>query len=408
MEAIQFDAAIPRYLFGKTLGRLHPSLLWSGLSCVTHREVPEPRLPNAEWVKIKTRYGGICGSDISLLHLQNSPSASALTSFPFTIGHENYGTIAEVGAAVRDFAVGDRVVAEPTLWCKPRGFQELCPACARGEIQLCERVTEGALSPGLEIGTCRDTGGSWSAYFLAHESQVARIPAAVSDANALLLEPFATAVHAVLANLPKDEDTVLVIGAGTIGLGIIAALRAVESRARIIVLARYRRQQELARRFGADVVISATRGNSLYTEFARAIGGKLLRPILGKPIITGGADVVYECVGHGEAVDDALRLAHAGGRVVIAGLASFPKDVDWTPIWMNELQVHGTFTYGYDDFQGRRWRTFDLALEWMACGKVDLAPMLTHKFALHDYARAFQTINQRGHTGAIKAAFEFP
>ena len=420
MKAIQFDATIPRYAIGLTLGRVYPPILWSGLSCVTYRDVPEPRLPNGEWVKIKTRYGGICGSDAHLIHLHVSPSGSAITSFPFTIGHENYGTIAEIGAAVRDFSVGDRVVAEPTLWCRPRGFADLCRYCARGEIQRCERVTEGVIGPGLAIGACRDTSGSWSPYFLAHESQVARIPDAVSDENALLLEPFATSLHAVLANMPhpgrtlslskresKDDETVLVIGAGTIGLSVIAALRAVESCARIIVLARYAIQQELARQFGADVVIAASRGNDYHAEFARAVGSKLLKPIIGKPVLVGGADVVYDCVGNSDTIDDALRFTRAGGRVVVVGLAAIPKGVDWTPIWLKELHVQGAYCYSHDEFQGKRWRTFDLALDLLERGKVNLAPMLTHKFALRDYARAFQTISHRGRARAVKVAFEF-
>lgn len=408
MKAIQLDPTIPRYVFGKALGTLYEPLLWSGFSCVTQREVPEPRLPTPEWVKVKTRYAGICGSDNGLLHLKNSLSTSGLGSFPFTIGHENYGTIAEIGSAVRGFAVGDRVVAEPSLWCKPRGFTELCAACARGDLQLCERVTEGTISAGVEIGACRDTGGSWSAYFVAHESQLVHVPEEVSDVNAALLEPFTVSIHAVLANMPRDDDSVLVIGAGVIGLGIIAALRAAGCRARIIVIARHPKQQELARRFGADEIITATRGSALYSEFARTTGAKLLKPIMGKPMIIGGADVVFECVGSGEAIDHAFRLARGGGRVVIAGLAAFPKGVDWTPVWMHELQVHGTLAASEDEFEGKRHRTFELALQWMARGRADLTPMLTHTFPLHEYARAFETVNHRRRAGAIKVAFEFP
>lgn len=407
MQAIQFNATIPRYALGLALGKIYLPAVWSGLACVQYRDVAEPRLPNDEWVKIKTRYGGICGSDNHLIHLRNSPSASAITSFPFTIGHENVGTIAEVGAAVRDFRVGDRIVAEPTLWCKPRGIQDLCRYCARGEIQRCERVTEGEIAPGLEIGACRDTGGSWSTHFVAHESQIARVPDVVSDENALLAEPFATSLHAVLANLPRDDQVVLVIGAGVIGLGIIAALHVVESRARIIVLARHSIQQELAKRFGADCVISASRDIDRHAEFAKAIGGKLLKPIIGKRVLVGGADVVYECVGNGDSIDDALRFTRAGGRVVLAGLAAMPKGIDWTPIWMKELQVHGTYVYSHDEFRGKRWRTFDLALDLMARGQVDLAPLVTHKFALKDYARAFQVVNHRGRERAVKVVFEF-
>ncbi len=408
MEAIQFDAVIPSYAIGKLLGRVYPPILWSRLSCFQYRQTPEPRLPNEEWVKIKTRYGGICGSDIHLLRLEGSPAASVLTSFPFTVGHENFGTIAETGAGVSGLSIGDRVIAEPTLWCKPRGFTDLCGACARGDIQLCERVTQGVVSPGPILGACRDTGGSWGPFFVAHESQLLRIPDEMSDENALLLEPFATSLHAILVHPPRDTDTVLVLGAGVIGLTMVAGLRAIGSRARIIVLARYPAQQELARHYGADVVIPAGRGYDYAAEFARAVGGKLLKPILGKRVLVGGgADVVYECVGSGDTIDDALRFARPKGRVVLVGLASLPKGVDWTPIWMKELEVKGSYTYGYDEFAGKRCRTYDLALELVSKQKIDLKPLITHKFPLDQYGRAFATIGNRGRAQALKVVFEF-
>ncbi len=407
MKAITFNATIPRYALGLALGKIVPPILWSGLSCAQYRDVPEPQLPNEEWAVVQTRYGGICGSDHHLLHLHNAPSSSALSSFPFVIGHENCGTVARVGAQVKNFRVGARVVVEPTLWCAPRGLRDLCRYCARGDTQLCERITAGALAPGLLTGACRDTGGSWSPFFLAHASQLARVPENVSDENALMVEPFATSLHAVLANLPRDDETVLVIGAGVIGLGVIAALRTVGSRARIIAMAKHSIQQEMARQFGSDIVIGA-RGQDADAAFAREVGATLRKPILGKRVLMGGgADIVYECVGSSQSIDDALRYARAGARVVIAGLASLPQNVDWTPIWMRELKVLGTYAYGHDDFQGKRWRTFDLVLDWMARGKINLAPLVTHKFALKDYARAFRAINARGRERAVKVVFEF-
>lgn len=407
MKAIQFDAAIPRYALGLSLSKIYPPIFWSGLSCLRYVQVAEPHLPNDDWVVVKTRYGGICGSDTHLIHLDNSPSSSAFTSFPFTIGHENCGTIAQVGKRVKGFASGDRVVVEPTLSCVVRGFKKLCRYCTDGEPQRCERVTEGAISAGLITGACRDTGGSWSPFFLAHQSQLIRIPSSIDDESALMLEPFATSLHAVLANLPGDDETVLVIGAGVIGLLVIAALRAVGSKAKVIALARYPFQQQMAKKYGADVVISASRDSDYYEEFSKSVNAKLLKPILGKGVLVGGAEVVFECVGSSDSIDDSLRFARGGGRVVLAGLASVPKKIDWTPIWMKELQIIGTYIYGHDYFKGKRWRTFDLALELEKSGKVELSALVTHKFVLRDYARAFETISSRGKELVLKAAFEF-
>jgi len=406
VKALQFDATIPRYALGLGLSKIYQPILWSGLSCLRYRNIPEPQLQNESWVAIKTRLGGICGSDNHLIHLHNSPSASAISSFPFIVGHENCGTIAELGKSVRDYSTGERVVVNPILTCEPRGLP-LCKFCARGDMQLCERMTEGHLAPGLMIGACRDTGGSWSPFFIAHQSQLVRVPNDISDENAVMLEPFATALHAVLRNMPRDDETVLVIGAGVIGLLVIASLRAVGSKARVIALARHPVQQEMARQFGADEIIAA-KENDFFAEFAKLTGGKLHQPILGKRMMTGGgADVIFECVGSSDSIDDAFRFARASGRVILAGLASLPKNVDWTSVWLKELRVIGTYVYGYEEFQGKRWRAFDLALDLMKQGKVNLGQMVTHKFAIKDYANALAAVNNRGKARAVKAVFEF-
>lgn len=160
MKAIQFEATTGRYLFGLALRNLIPGILLSGLSCTHETDTAEPTLPAEDWVKIKTRYGGICGTDMKSIHLDISMYYSPLASTSFILGHENVGTIVEVGAQAGEWQAGQRVVVEPTLWCKPRGFDDLCEFCARGEINHCLRVTEGNLSPGLQIGACADTGGS--------------------------------------------------------------------------------------------------------------------------------------------------------------------------------------------------------------------------------------------------------
>ncbi len=113
------------------------------------------------------------------------------------------------------------------------------PLLRTGEVTRCEHLTQGKLAPGLMIGTCRDTGGSWSPYYLAHVSQLYRAPDEISDENALMVEPFAVGLHAALQNFPADHERVMILGVGTIGLTTLAALRALGSQAEIIVLARY-------------------------------------------------------------------------------------------------------------------------------------------------------------------------
>ena len=383
MKAVQLVISIPRYLLTKAVGAVYPPIFWGPLAMLRYREVPEPALPGPQWVKIKTRYGGICGSDMHTVFSKDSPALSVFVSSPFTLGHENLGMIAEIGDQVEGFAPGDRVVADPLLPCATRGIEELCEFCQQDEFSLCQNFTEGDLAPGLSIGTCPDTGGSWSPCFVAHQSQLFSVPESVSDENAVLVEPFSGALHWAMRNFPADNDTVLILGSGVIGLCTVAALRALHSDARVIVVAKYPVQGEMARRFGADEVIYLRQGD-YFQAVAEATGGKLYKPVLGKRVLVGGADIVYECVGSESSIDDSLRFTRSGGTVVLVGLAAIPKRVDWTPIWLNELTIKGSVWSGMETFQGRRIRTFQLALEWMAEGKLDLAPMVTHRFRLDD------------------------
>ena len=404
MKAIRFNATIPRYAAGLAMAKVSSSLLWSGRSCTYVEDVPRPELIGPDWVRVRTRLGGICGSDLNAIHLHASPYFSALVSFPYTFGHENVGIVDEVGADVAGWKAGQRVVVEPTLWCKPRGFEDLCEFCARGEINRCVRVTEGALKPGLSVGNCADTSGSWSPYFLAHQSQLYAVPDTVSDANALMVEPFAVALHAALMHRPADDETVLILGSGSIGLCMLAALRAVGCKSRILVAARYPFQADAARKLGASEVLVG----DTYAEVAKRTNAKVLKPTLGKSVVVGGVDWTFECVGSDSALDDSLRLTQNGGAVVVVGVPGIARNVDWTSVFIKELTVRASYIYNHVDlFEGATWKTFDLALTLMASNKIDLSWMVTHRFRLDQYDQALKLHGQKGSSGLIKAVFEF-
>ncbi|MCW5875333.1 MAG: alcohol dehydrogenase catalytic domain-containing protein [Anaerolineales bacterium] len=407
MQAVQFTFSYPRYGLGLALGGIAPGLLWSGLSCTVLRELPPPALPGPDWARVATRLGGICGTDLGTIYLKTSPYFSPYSAFPFTFGHENVGLISELGSAVSGFKAGQRVVVEPTLWCAPRGFAKAdwCASCQQGLTNRCLNRRSGALAPGLFIGSCPDTGGSWSENFVAHSSQLYAVPDALSDEAALMVEPFACGLHAVLADLPGADETILILGAGTIGLVTLAALRALGSKARVLVSARYAHQAEAARRLGADEVLQ---GGDLYTQVAERTGAELLRPLLGKRVVEGGVDRVYECTGVDSALDDANRLARRGGTVVLVGVPGQAKGVDWSAIFSQELRLLAATEYNHaEQYQGKTWKTYDLAIHLMAQGKADLAWLVNRKYALGDYKKALEDLAQKGSEGIIKAAFEF-
>jgi threonine dehydrogenase-like Zn-dependent dehydrogenase len=407
MKAIQFNVTIPRYAFGLLASRVYPPLLWSGLSCTQMREVPEPALPGDAWVKIDTKLAGICGTDTSTIYLKTSTYYEPFSSKLFTMGHEQVGVIAEVGAGVKGFKPGDRVVVEPTLWCAPRGFapDAYCEYCAQGLINQCQRITEGDVAPGLFIGGCADTGGAWSRQFVAHQSQLYKVPEDVSDENALMVEPFACTLHPALNHMPDDNETVLIIGAGTIGLMQLAALRALGSQARILISARYPFQREAAERLGASEVLT---GRDLYAQIAERTGGKVLKTMLGETVFVGGVDRVFECVGTPSALVDAVSLTKPKGTLVIVGVPGVVGRMDWTPIFDKELNVHAQYIYHHaEQYKGARRKTYDIVLELMERGKLDIGWMLSRTYDLDDYSQALNDLADKKNHPLIKAAFQF-
>lgn len=409
MKAIQFDFTYPRYILGLGLGQITSSIFWSGMSCTQYKEIPEPELPGDDWVVVKTRLGGICGTDMSAVKLNASTYSSALLSFPFVIGHENIGRIAKVGSNAGKWVIGDRVVVEPLLWCNPRGIDQFCPHCASGEINHCTNITKGSISPGISQGLCHDTGGSWAPYFVAHKDQLYQVPDKISDENGMMIEPFVIGLHAALQNLPEDHEQVLIIGAGSIGLCMLAALRALDTKSEIIVAARYGFQAEAARTLGADYVIEGSGISTLYEEIARLSNAEIMHPIMGKPLVMGGVDRVFECVGSRSSLDDAMRLTGNGGKVVFLGEPGLVKSLDWTPIFTQDLSVKAAYLYNHNElYEDRIWKTFELAIHLMENEGLDLGWLITHKFRLNDYKKAFSAGDRKKQEQAIKVVFEFP
>lgn len=405
MRAIQYMKSVPRYLLVRYLGRRWPWLYTSPFSCIALREIPEPALPGQDWVRVRTRLCGICGSDLATIRAEGSPYFSPFTSFPFVLGHEIVGEVAEAGAEVDHVRPGDRVTIEPALSCAVRGLTDLCRQCRLGNYGNCEQVTHGAISAGIQIGFCRDTGGGMSPTFVAHRLQIHRIPAEIPDEAAVLIEPFSCALHAVLQVPTPDESRILILGCGTMGLLTIAALRAVGCHAEILAAARYPHQAAFARELGANAVLST--GDRLYPEVAEATGAEVFTPELGKPILVGGVDVTFDCIGSQSTIDDALRLTRARGRVVIVGMPAIPRGVDWTSIWYKELEVRGAYTYGTENFEGRRLRTFELAIRLLAERTELLGSLVSARYPLREYGRAIEHAMRAGRAGAVKTVFEF-
>lgn len=400
MRAIRFHYRPVRYLLTRGLAGRLPSVAWGPLGCVAFDEVEPTPLPGPEWVRVEPVISGICGSDLSAVTAHDSFTLEPFAAFPFTLGHENVGRIAEVGASVGSWRVGDRVIVHPMISCVQRGISPVCPACARGETGLC-RSQEGPLGKGRMIGYSPFTGGGWSASFVAHHSQL-HAQGDLSDEEAVLTDPFATTVRAVLLNPPGADDVVLVIGGGTIGALVVRALRLTGWTGPIAVSARYPFQRELAERAGASPILGGRK--EVYAWAATLPGARALTPTLGPGFVEGGPSLVYDTVGKEGSMSDALALTREGGRVVLLGSAA-RLSADWTRVWYRQLSVAGAFAYGPVPFEGRQVEVYHAALALMRRGDLAALRMLTHVFALREYRAALAAaIDKRGH-GSIKVAF---
>ncbi|MGH2508431.1 MAG: zinc-dependent alcohol dehydrogenase, partial [Ktedonobacteraceae bacterium] len=278
------------------------------------------------------------------------------------------------------------------------GVQPPCHACLSGNYNVCEN----AHLPGPQ-----QLGGGWSEEMLVHEQQLFRIPEEMEDEQAVLLEPSAVAVHAVLRRPPQAGEKVLIIGAGTIGLLTLQVVRLLAPQAEISVLARHNFQVEQATRMGASHIIYE---RDTYESIKEVTGAKLYQGgMLGNKMLLGGYDVIYDTVGTRQTVHDSLRWASARGTVVLVGLSLHQMSLDLSPIWHQEVNLIGTTGHGMESWPlgtNQQRPTFALTAEMIANGLLHPEKLITHRFALNNFREALQTAMNKKGSRAIKVVFD--
>ena len=403
MRALRFSVSVPQYLALKLLGGVRRLYYAGPLATVRLAEIPEPVLPSADWVKIKTLLCGVCGSDINLIFLKDSPTASPITSFPCTLGHEICGQVTEVGTGVNSVKPGDVVTVCPPLDCSVRGIEPKCRVCETGRFSNCENVAEGSLAPGLVTGMCRDVGGGFAPYLVAHKSQVFRLPPEMSPREGIMIEPLAVALQAVLDNNPNQNDQVLVVGGGVMGHLIVQAIRALGNGCSITVAEPSQFHSQLASKAGADHIISDGDILGHAQTITKARGYK---PMLGQTILMGGFSKVFDTVASTATLTAAMRVLRTGGVLSVVGICKDPL-TDLTPLWLKLQTIKGVYCYGFVDIQGQKRHVFDMAIDLVKQKKVAVEPMVTHTFAIEDYGSMLAVNLHKQRHEAIKTAVSF-
>lgn len=317
-----------------------------GVGNVEFRDIPEPEV-GADDVKIKVMAVGICGTDVKIKH------GDTWSNPPVVLGHELSGIVAQVGQNVTSVKVGDRVVTETgNVVCGH------CFYCRTGNSLMCRDR--------LSIGYGVD--GGMAQYCVVREGIIHKLPDEIPFAEGSVCEPAAVSIHAVYDHFNLlPTDTVVVIGAGAIGL-LVA---------------------QLAKNFGCTVIITGLTNDALRLKTALQLGIDYAVDTQTQDIaalvdeVSGGmgADAVFECSGSAAGVRTAINLLKKMGSMVQIGLTKPDLEVPYSAFTSKQIRIFGTF--------GHRWQNWETAIKLMSQGKLNTSAVITHKFPIDRWEEAF-------------------
>jgi len=325
------------------------------------REFELPPLGRSD-VLLRVAACGVCGSDLHQFH-GRWPRPEVV------VGHEIGAVVVGVGPEVSAVQPGDKVAVEPILRCGQ------CRYCLAGRYLLC---SDGEF---ISVGA----HGGFAEYMVVPAYCCHRLVGEVEVALGALAEPLSVGLHAARIAEVNGDDTVLILGAGTIGLLTITAAKTMGAE-RILVTAKHDHQREMARRLGADEVLEPGEG------LAERVRG----------ICPEGPDVIVETVGStGGAIQQALDLVRKLGTVVLVGGITNPIEIDLKPIIFSELRVLGSPCYGQVGVR----KDFEIAADLISTGAVEVAALVSARYPLDDIQQAFLAAADKA-SGAIKALVE--
>ncbi|XP_057950511.1 sorbitol dehydrogenase-like [Malania oleifera] len=319
-------------------------------------------------VRVRMKAVGICGSDVH--YLKHLRCADFIVKEPMVIGHECAGIIEDVGSEVKSLLPGDRVALEPGISCWR------CNLCKEGRYNLCPEMKFFATPP---------VHGSLANQVVHPADLCFKLPENVSVEEGAMCEPLSVGVHACRRANIGPATNVLIMGAGPIGLVAMLAARAFGAR-RIVIVDVDESRLSVAKDIGADQVIKVSTNIQDVAE----------EVVLIHKVMGGRVDVTFDCAGFEKTVSTALSATSAGGKVCLVGMGHNEMSVPLTPAAAREVDVVGIFRYK---------NTWPLCLEFLRSGKIDVKPLITHRFGFSqkEVEEGFETSARGGN--AIKVMF---
>lgn len=337
-----------------------------GPGCLEVREAPEPSHIARNEAVVRLQAIGVCGSDMH--YYSEGRIGDQVVEYPFTVGHECAGVVERVGEAVTRVAVGDRVAVEPAMPCGE------CEWCLKGRENICPRMRF--------LGCPGQAEGAYKELLVMPEHCLFVLPDAVSFEAGVVVEPGAICAYAVAQSGLKPDETLAVLGSGPIGL-LVAACAKAAGRRRAFASDIIPERVAAARRFGADESF-----NAHDTDVAAAI----LDATDGR-----GVDVVYECAGEQETLEQAARIAAPGGRISVIGIPSTARlDLAADLVRRKELLIINV---------RRQNRMVERTIELAASGAVPMDDLVTHRFSLDAVGEAFALVAAY-RDGVLKAVIQ--
>ncbi|SPO02428.1 probable xylitol dehydrogenase [Cephalotrichum gorgonifer] len=341
-----------------TAGKSNLSFILNKPLDLTFEERPIPTLKTDRDVLVAVNYTGICGSDVH--YWLHGAIGHFVVKSPMVLGHESAGTVVSVGSAVTSLAVGDRVALEPGYPCRH------CASCLGGHYNLCPEMAFAATPP---------YDGTLAGFWSAPADFCYKLPDNVSLQEGAMVEPLAVGVHIVKQGGVQPGDSVVVMGAGPVGLLCAAVARAFGA-SKVVSVDIIPSKLEFAKTIGATHTYMSQRVS------AEENAANLIRECgLGE-----GADVVIDASGAEPSIQTSLHVVRMGGTYVQGGMGKSDINFPIMKLCLKEVTAKGSFRYGSGDYK--------LAVQLLSSGLVDVKKMVSGVVAFKDAEKAFEKVRE--------------